>query len=247
MEISSVANPKIVEFSKLSEAKYRNKTGLFSVEGQKVLEDILDNDIKIENVFSTLEKIPGLPENIDVIKVSQPVIKKLCSSSSAPKIVTIAHKREFSPSEIKKYKKILLLDSINDPGNLGTLIRSLVAFGFEALVLYGNCVDEYNPKVLRSCTGNFFKIPIFKISRLEKAVFGDFTFLTTDLHMPANDPAALDLPEKFVLALGSEARGLSIDFSKFETKNVLLKTEKVESLNLSVSGSILMYELSKKF
>lgn len=243
MEINSVSNEKIKYYSKLSEAKYRNSEALFIVEGEKALEDIISSGVEIKDIFATADKI-----NFDgnFTKVSENVMKKLSTSDSVPKILTVAKKPQRNINALKNVNKALLLEEISDPGNLGTIIRSAVAFGFEAIILYGNCVDEFNPKVIRSSAGNFFKIKIYEVKNLDNPVFKEFEFLTTNLHKPSILPRKAYINGKYILAAGSEAKGLTIDFSGFKTQNILIKTEKVESLNLGVSVSLLMYELSMK-
>ena len=130
-------------------------------------------------------------------------------------------------------------------GNLGTIIRSAVAFGCEGIVLYGDCADIYNPKCVRSSVGNLWKIPIVHIEKFEllKNIFGNFSRIAT-LPKSTNYLKNFSFKEPALIMFGSEADGLSPELQKFSTNNVKIEMkENVESLNLASSVSIIMYEL----
>jgi len=245
-KITSLSNSKIVEYSKLANSKYRCESGLFLVEGEKAFEDIINNKISIRDILITDESLLSqISEQDKVTLVSEAVMKKVASSVSAPKILTVAEQMVYKVSDLTKQNRLLLLENISDSGNLGTIIRSAAAFEFEGIILLGDCVDMYNPKVIRSAAGNFFKIPILKIKNLTDE-FNDFKIYTTYLHSDKSTYADKIIPEKkFILSFGSEASGLTSEFMKNSSENVIIKTNKVESLNLATSAAILMYEFSK--
>lgn len=248
-KITSVNNPTILEFSKLSNPKIRFLTGLFSVEGEKPLDDIIQSETAIRDIFVTesYDKIDTLPKD-KVTVVTEPVMKKLSSSDTPPKVLTVAFQRSYDISEFVDCSRLLLLDGISDPGNMGTLIRTAVAFGFEGILLHGNCVDIYNQKVIRSAAGNFFKIPVIKVEKADITKnFNEFEFYMTDLHSDKIfDADKLSISSKSVLVLGSEANGISDEILEITHKNVKIPTQNVESLNVATAGAILMYEFSKQ-
>lgn len=248
-KITSVNNPTILEFSKLSNPKIRFLTGLFSVEGEKPLDDIIQSETEIRDIFVTdsFDKIDTLPQD-KVTIVTEPVMKKLASSDTPPKILTVAFQRNYDILEFADCSKLLLLDGISDPGNMGTLIRTAVAFGFEGILLHGNSVDIYNQKVIRSAAGNFFKIPVIKVEKSDITKnFDEFEFYMTDLHSDKIfDADKLSISDKCVLVLGSEANGISEEILDISHKNIKIPTENVESLNVATAGAILMYEFSKQ-
>lgn len=248
-KITSVNNPTIIEFSKLSNTKIRVLTGLFSVEGEKSLDDIIQSETEIRDIFVTefFDKTDVLPQD-KVTIVTEPVMKKLSSSDTLPKVLTVAYQRNYDILEFVDCTKLLLLDGISDPGNMGTLIRTAVAFGFEGILLYGNCVDIYNSKVIRSAAGNFFKIPVIKVEKSDVSKhFDKFDFYMTDLHSDnVFDADKLPKLAKCVLVLGSEANGISEEILDISHKNIKISTENVESLNVATAGAILMYEFSKQ-
>ena len=247
-KIISLSNQKNINYSKLKSSKYRSETGLFIVEGFKALEDIIENNITIRDILITSEdalKGIKLSEDINVSIVPQAVIKKVSGTDSPPKIITIAEQISGKIADFLSFNRIILLENISDPGNLGTIIRDTAAFGFDGIILTGNCVDIYNPKVIRSSAGNFFKVPIIKTDRLT-AEFKDFKLYTTYLHSTNSVTSDKLTPsDKFILSFGSEASGLSEEFMKNSYKNVIIRTQNVESLNIATSAAILMYEFSK--
>ena len=245
-KITSLSNPKISGYSKLKTPKFREESGLFLVEGEKALSDITENNIKIRDIF--VSDIKNLPENFPenkVTVVNEAVTKKLSSSVSAPKIITVAEQKKYSVSEFREMNRLILLENISDPGNLGTIIRSAAAFGFQGIILLGNCVDAYNPKVIRSAAGNFFKIPTINLQKIGDD-FDGFNIYTTYLHSDKSTEVKDVVPKsKFILSFGSEACGISENLMKNSSENVVIKTQNVESLNLAISASIIMYEFSK--
>ena len=177
-------------------------------------------------------------------------MKKISTTSSPCEILAIAKQRKFEKSKFKNFKKIVLLDSISDPGNLGTIIRSAAAFGIDGIVLFSDCVELYSPKVIRSTAGNFFKVPIVNIKTESelKELFSSHTIIATALSKENN----ISIKEcknfdKYILMFGSEATGLCKELLKIADKNIKLEmTNNVESLNLSVCASIIFYEIFTK-
>ena len=249
-EITSVNNQKIKEYAKLHLKKFRSESNYFIVEGKKAYDEIVAENVVIEQIFVLKSSITLINAFQDkAILVNDAVMKKLSSTDSVPEIVTVAVKSECKIDKVKKYNKIALFENIKDAGNLGTIIRSAAAFGIDAVVLTGDCIDVYSPKVIRAAAGNFFKVPLinnFKLNEL-KANFSDYKFISTDLKSfkTINTDDAKSIP-KFVIMFGPEAEGLSKELLNIADFNLILEmTNKVESLNLAVSSSIIFYELSK--
>lgn len=246
-EITSVNNDLVKETVKLQQKKYRDKENKFLLEGYKCVEEAFNAGLEIENVFVLKDKA----EHYNFLKnklilTTDAVLKKISTTDSAPDVVAIASKKEYSIKDLKNAKKVVLLENIKDLGNLGTILRTSVAFGADAVVLFGKeCADLYNPKCVRSTVGNLWKIPVVYISdfsELEK-VFSNYDRIATlprATHLLKN----CNIDEKVVVMFGSEADGLSEDLIKFSTKSVKIEmTKSVESLNLSVSCAVVLYEL----
>ena len=141
-------------------------------------------------------------------------------------------------------RQVILLEGIKDAGNLGTILRSACAFNIDAVVLYGDTVDLYNPKCVRSTVGNLWKIPVFEMNDL--SVFENYERVAT-LPKSNNTIWLKDyIPqEKVLIMFGSEASGLSEELKNFATNNVTIEmSDKVESLNLSISAGIFMYKIT---
>ncbi len=244
MKITSVNNELVKETAKLLQKKYR--TDYFLLEGEKCVEEAINAGIKIKHLFieENCQLFTDIKEKIETNSV---ILNKISSTTTAPKVVAVGEKLKYKWSN--KFKRVLLLENIKDAGNLGTIIRTATAFNIDAIILYGDTVDLYNPKTVRSSVGNLWKIPIFEIQDINflKDNFVHFEKIAT---LPKSDGSVLlkdfESPEKFLLMFGSEADGLSSELKNFATKNLTIEMmPKVESLNLSISCGIILYKLFK--
>ena len=240
MKITSVNNDLIKETAKLLRSKYRDETGLFLIEGQKGIEEAIKAKLEILHIFS----VEGFEQLSQRIEVTEPGMAKISDAKTPPKAIAVVKQPKYEWSE--NYKKVVLLEGIKDPGNLGTILRSASAFGIDAIILYGDTVDLYNPKCDRSTVGNLWKVPVFKMDDLN--IFKDYERIATLPKGVNVIPLKSYKPtNKVLLMFGSEAEGLSEKLKNFATKNITIEMkENVESLNLSVSASIIMYELFTK-
>ena len=240
MLITSVNNEKIKEIVKLKDKKYRDKMGLFCVEGKDMV------DIAYEKgIIDTLLILEGTENNyqIPVTYVSMNVMKKISDMNSVSKYFCVCKK--IDKSDIGN--RLIILDGIQDPGNLGTIIRSAVAFNFDTVILSLDTVDVYNPKVLRSTKGMIFNINI-KCTELLQLIDGlsDYTIYGTDVCNGVNIKSE-KLPLKMALVIGNEGNGISEMVKSRCNKFVYINmNDKCESLNASVAASILMYEVNDR-
>ena len=184
-----------------------------------------------------------------MILTTEAVLKKISTTDSAPEVVAVGIQPKPDFEKLKVSKKVILLENISDAGNLGTIIRSAVAFNIDALILYGNTVDLYNPKCVRSTVGNLWKVNIIQIkdvSELQK-YFDSYERVAT-LPKTNNSIWLKDWNpgNKTLIMFGSEADGLSDELNDFATTNLTIEMNReVESLNLSTSASIIMYYVNK--
>jgi TrmH family RNA methyltransferase len=237
-KITSLQNPLIKSIVALHDKKERDKKELIILEGEKLIEGATESGIKIENIFSTTPRKGA-------IEVDEKVMKKISTTTTPPKILALAKKPTWQEIDFKKMKRILLLDSIQDAGNLGTIIRTAAAFEIEGIILYGNCTDPYSPKVLRSTVGTVFKMPILQINEISQFA-KSHAFIATVVNSSGK---IKDMPFKkpFVLMFGSEARGLSNNLLKNANCSFTLDMGKnVESLNLAMSVGICLWEIYNK-
>lgn len=243
MVITSLNNEHIKEINKLKEKKYRDLTNTFIIEGEHLVQEALKKDLVKEII--ALEDQELYQDNILITYVSKEVMKKLSSMDSYPKVIGICNKKE----EEKIGGKILILDDIQDPGNLGTMIRSSVAFNIDTIILSPKTVDLYNQKVIRSTQGMLFNINII-VRDLEgiipKLKEDNYKIYGTKVEN-GKDVKEVQKEEKYALIIGNEGNGMSREVSNLCDEYLYIKmNENVESLNAAVAASILLYELSNK-
>ena len=249
MKIISVNNDLVKETAKLLRSKYRDETGLFLIEGEKGVNEAISAGVNIERIF-VLEGVKDYPEE-KIIETSEAVLSKISDAKSAPKVVAVAHQIKTEVNDIKNAKRVILLEGIKDAGNLGTILRTASAFGIDGIVLYGDTVDLYNPKCVRSTVGCLWKTPVIKVENFKelKNIFTPFERVATLPKGVGVNIIKLEeyIPSKNVLIMfGSEADGLSEELKNFATKNVTIEmAENVESLNLSISVGVVAYKLKQ--
>ena len=242
MLITSLNNDHIKEIIKLKEKKYRDLSNTFLVEGRHlVLEAHREN--KIRELI--LEQDELFPLNVNTLYVSSNVMKKLSDLSTPSNVMAVVEKLE----EKEIGEKILVLDNIQDPGNLGTIIRSAVAFNFDTIVLSPNTVDLYNPKVVRSTQGMMFhtniiiREPVSFINELKNEGYKIVGTKVTN----GVDVRKSKTYSHFALIIGNEGKGMSEELSELCDEYLYIKmNDQCESLNAAVAASILMYEISNK-
>lgn len=246
MEITSVNNELVKESAKLQQKKYRTQSGKFLLEGYKAIKEAFDCGIKIDKIFVEKSHLKEYEFAKDlIIETTEPVLKKLTTTESAPEAIAIGFQKNYDKNLLKNTKKVVLLEDIKDLGNLGTIIRSSVAFGADAIVLYGESVDIYNPKCVRASVGNLWKLPIIHLTTIEdlEENFKEFERIAT-LPRTNNLLKTFVAKQPCLVMFGSEANGLSEDLIKFSTTSVKIEMAKtVESLNLATSVSVILYEL----
>jgi len=233
MLITSVQNNLIKQIVKLHQKKYRDEQGLFVVEGYHLYEEARKMG-NIKYVFTSDQSIVGE----DVIYVSLIVLEKLAQTKHPQGVLTVCHK--LSAREVKGH--VLLLDRVQDPGNVGTLMRSALAFGFQTIVLEQS-VDVYNDKVLRSTQGAIFKLNIIEQNILDfMTEHNEYTYYGTSMN--GTKLQSLTIDGNIGLILGNEGAGVSEEILSLTTKNITIPMQETESLNVSVAGSIIMYYCS---
>lgn len=249
MKITSVNNDLVKETAKLLKSKYRNETGLFLIEGEKGVLEAIQNGVELQHIF--VQEGFALYDNQNIIETNEAVLSKISDAKSAPRVVAVAKQPKYNINTFKNYKKVVLLEGIKDAGNLGTILRTAAAFGIDGIVLYGDTVDLYNPKCVRSAVGNLWKIPVVSVNTYDvlSKIFANFERVAT---LPKGDDVVslkeYSPAESVLIMFGSEADGLSEQLKKFATKNVTIEmVSDVESLNLSVSAAVVLYKIKYGF
>lgn len=239
--IESVNNERVKYWTKLKDKKYQEQEDLFLVEGVHLVEEAskagaLLEVIAIDDVVVTAEK---------TTRVSEQVMKKITELTNPPRVVGIVKRLEKKPIG----GTVLLLDGVGDPGNLGTIIRSAVAFGIDSIVLGDRTVNVYNPKVIRATEGLIFHINIVKRSLLEvipELKEKGYVIYSTDVKggRPLKE---IEFADKTAIVIGSEGAGVSDEVASLKSESLYIPMEKAsESLNAGVATSIILYELYTK-
>ena len=230
--IESLENSKIKFLLKLKLSKYRRSEQKFICEGAHLVQEARNAGLLIEAY--------SLEDKEGYIQVSVPVMKKLCNTNTVVSEIGLCKMKE----NTKITDKILILDGIQDPGNMGSLMRSACAFGFKTLFIGTGSVDIFNDKVIRSSQGAIF----FLFYQ-----FGDISeFLNKITHKVYTTNVLEGIPlkeikaeDKVAVILGNEGNGVSKELQALELDAIYIPMQNTESLNVAIAGSIIMYELSK--
>lgn len=240
MLITSTAHIKVREYVKLQQKKYRDKSGKFIVEGMHLVLEAYKKGI-VEEVI--LEQDTVIPLDAPIVYVTEEIIKKISTLSHPVDVLALCHK---IPEQQELGKRVLLLDDIQDPGNLGTIIRSAVAFDIDTIVLSLKTVDLYNPKVVRSTQGMLFHVNIIRadlVSIIAKLKEDMVPIYGTKVEYGQSVREVLD-HDQYALVVGNEGAGVSDEISELVDDHLLIEmNSNVESLNVGVATSILLYEL----
>ena len=238
--ITSLDNNKVKEIVKLQNKKYRDLTNTFVIETEHLVEEAKKIGI-VKELYIVSEE-----QDIDnTYFVTEEVMKKMSSMESPSKILALCEK--INSTEIIG-DRILLLDNIQDPGNLGTIIRSSVAFGVNTIVLSPDTVDLYNPKVIRASEGMFCHINIITMD-LEETISTikskNIPVYGTNV-VNGSDVSSITDKTSYALVMGNEGNGVKEHIQDLCDKNLYIPMkENCESLNVGVACSILLYELGR--
>lgn len=252
----------------LENKKYRDKLGKYIIEGPNLIEEALKNNVlpdfiiineaTMENseIVELYEKYAieigiSKKENDRILVFEEKLFKKLTQTEKSQGIIGIVNKLKFSEREFFNYRKdkkgnILVLDRLQDPGNVGTIIRTADAAGYEGIMILRGTVDVFSPKVVRSCTGSLFRVPLLFIESPQEAIqilkkngkrIVSTGFETNKYYYD------IDLTKDVGLVIGNEGNGICEEFKK--QSDVVIKIPmwgSIESLNASVAAALLMYE-----
>ena len=241
MLITSLNNDKVKELVKLKDKKYRDMNDLFFIEGKDLCDSAYETGLLRE--LYILDGYDNIYDGIPYTYVSNEVMKKISDLGSVSEYYGVCSKMV----EDNIGKRILVLDDIQDPGNLGTIIRSAVAFNFDTIVVSRGTVDVYNPKVVRSAKGMLFKTNVIMrdLPSFLKDL-DDYQIYGTDVNNGINIKNET-IPEKVAIVIGNEGKGISEEVRSLCHKFIYLNmNDTCESLNAAVSASIIMYEVNSK-
>ena len=239
--ITSLQNDTVKQIVRLKEKRERDRTGLFLIEGEHILREALKNGV-VQTVYTDDENFPYSFEN--VVLVSEAVLHKM--SSNVSQIHYLAVCKQLNKT-IDNPTRVLFIDAVQDPGNLGTLIRCCAAFQFDGIYISLDTVDVYNEKTIRSTQGAMFNVPIIRCdiaSMIDQYLKEDFYIVGTSL-TNAIDLKQVTKKEKMGIVLGNEGSGVSNSLLDKCSINTRIEMQGFESLNVAVAGGILMYTFQK--
>ncbi len=257
--ITSTSNENIKRVSLLvKNAKARRKEGLFVIEGERIVSEIPEGTLRecyVTQDFMTDDRLSKIfSYKVDPTVVSDQVFAKMSDTQSPQGILCVCEaKKEQADDFLEGRKrgplKLLVLERIQDPGNLGTMIRTAEGAGFDALIADENTVDVYNPKVARSTMGSLFRVPLFYVSDL----VGTITQLKNNgitvyaAHLKGEtDYTDEAYEDRMAVLIGNEGSGLSDEITDKADRLVRIPMKgKLESLNAAVAAALLMYNTLK--
>ena len=235
-EITSKDNNKLKYAASLKMSKFRKEKKEFLAEGKKSLELALQAGV-VKEIFTT-KKLLGIKNDITQYLVNESLLKKISSTQNPEGIVFVCNMQERNP---KRLNKVVYLDHVSDPGNMGTIIRTALAFDYDAVVVSEGSCDVYNEKVVAASKGAIFLLPI--LNKELSDIRENKTVVVSALNEEAKELSTIKVDKPFVLVLGNEAHGVSkeiIDSADIVTK---IDIANIDSLNVSVAAGILMHAL----
>jgi TrmH family RNA methyltransferase len=235
----------------------RENQGKFILEGVHLVQEALQANIALEAILFSLEK--GYPSELkdpglllcDCIAVSEAVLAKCADAQTPQGVVAIALKPKWSAAEILEQPNalVMVIDSVQDPGNLGTIIRSADAVGASAVVIGRGTVDLYNPKTVRSTMGSLFHLPIIEADLLELLPLAkDKGIQLISTSLQAKQLCyEIDMRPSTWFIVGNEGSGVSVQLQSFVTQQIIIPMQgKAESINVAMAATVLLFEASRQ-
>ncbi|EGT3615193.1 RNA methyltransferase [Clostridium perfringens] len=249
LEIESKNNNLFKEIKKLKEKKHRIKSNKYLIEGLRFVEEAIKSKVSIDSIIFTesfkeknQEFFLNVNEDIKLIQMNEALLKQLCSTENPQGVVGVINMQN---KELKNGELVVLVDKVQDPGNMGTIIRTAHAAGAAGIVMTKGTVDIYNDKTLRSTMGSIFYIPVVEDDSLEyvKSLKADGYRLVVSSLQGENNFFEENLQGKIIIAVGNEGNGISDEV--YEIADIKVKIPmpgEAESLNVAVATSVMIYE-----
>ncbi|MCX8056455.1 MAG: RNA methyltransferase [Ignavibacteria bacterium] len=253
------SSSKLKKLSKLKLKKYRELTNSFLIESEKILFEALNSTWKVDEVYLSREKmklINTLNEYLphqrpNIFQLSDKEFQKISNEKTPSGVAAIVKKKKFDIENLFNHGEQIIpaFEKISDPGNLGTIIRSIDWFGLNSIVLSEESVEFTNPKVVRASMGSIFHLKIYEKIDLnyciELARKGGYKVFATSTK--GEDIRNFNFNEKYLIIFGNESRGISEEILKFCDDVITIPSfGKAESLNIAISTSIILYEIRRK-
>ncbi len=261
-EIQRISKAKLLSIKKLKQKKYRDEEGKFLVEGEHVTEEALLSNWQVDALLVTesfLKKdlsnrfiLSARQRKSELYLITEQELDKITDAVTAQGVAAIISKKEYQLDNVLPKRKdsiVVVLDQVNDPGNLGTIVRTCDWFGVDALMVSKNSVELFSPKVIRSTMGSLFHFPIVtdvdltELIRLLKK--NGYTIFMALVDAPKY-LKEVTFPNKSALVFGNESHGISSEFMNYADNKVSIKKYgKAESLNVAMACGIFLSHIRK--
>ena len=257
MNVQSLSLNKFKDIKKLSLKKFRDQSGLFMAEGLKVVSEALLSEFLVQEIIiessllkdDNFQKIIKKAQNKN-IKIYSSTLKQaemLSADKTAPGVFAVLKKENFNLNDLDQSESVLILDQLNDPGNIGTIIRTALWFGVKNIVLTKDSADLYNAKTVRASMGAIFSVKVSQdvvikdlLKFLEKNKYKKYS-----LTAKGKDIRKIKLPAKAAYILGSESHGVDKELLNNCDDELGIKGSGIDSLNVAISAGILLYAANK--
>ena len=235
--------------------KFRKKYGMFVAEGPKVIDELLGSGYEIENIYATvqwLDKNENIPGKIETTEVSEQELKKISSLKTPNQVLAVVKIPDVTiDTDELNNELVLILDDIQDPGNLGTIIRSADWFGVRYIICSNNTVDIYNPKVIQATMGSFIRVKIYYTDLTDFFAKSAGSVPVFGALLKGENIYKTALPSRGFILIGNESKGISGKLMRFITYPVTIPSfsnnRSAESLNASVAASVILAEFKRQY
>ena len=256
--ITSKDNEIIKNIKKLKEKKYRDQTGEYIIEGIKLVEEAIIENVKISKIVvcEDCETDGSIPKDLmyeiakyNCIYVSKKIFESISDVNTPQGILAVIEKYQLEEKISYNEDILVVLDGVQDPGNLGTILRTVDSVNLKQIILSPKCADPYNPKVVRSSMGAIFRLNIIEskniIETLKDIKKNKYKIVATSLETEENI-YTLDYNKKAII-IGNEANGVSKEVLEIANEKIKIPMlGKTESLNVAVATGIILYEYVRR-
>lgn len=246
-ELKSRKNQHIVTLKKLgADRAFRRETGMFLCDGEKLLREALEHGVEVSTVLTARDELSYVPGNVKVFKADSKLIQYVSPMKNPQDIVFSCRIRK--TNTLLRTGRHVILEGVQDPGNVGTVIRTANAFGYDSVILAGGCADMYNPKTIRATMGAVFRQNVLEMKLDDICILRDsgIYIYGAALASDSRDLRSVRAREKdgFAVAIGSEGQGLSENMLNICSEKIIIPMAPgCESLNASAAAAVIMWEL----
>ena len=246
-QITSLQNETVKHLAKLArDTSLRRKEGLFLTEGEKLTRQAVLAGCRFEMLLTTGKEFPFADKAKRQILLSPHCAEKISTMPSAPDCIGLFSMPEYDAALFENPGRFLALEGVQDPGNVGTILRTALAFGADGVIADGCCGDLFSPKALRASMGAALHLPLLQTENLSKTLAEkkkQNRLFVTALREDAISLPTVSVPDHFILVIGNEGHGVSDATLSLADETVIIPMNgKIQSLNASSAASVALYE-----